>query len=35
VTAVGLFLAAAGLRRCAGGVQLERPQPRSGEDERA
>jgi hypothetical protein len=30
-----LFLVAAGLRRCAGGVQLERPQPRSGEDERA
>jgi len=30
-----LFLVAAGLCRRAGGVQLERPQPRSGEDERA
>ena len=31
----GSFSQLPGSRRCAGGVQLERPQPRSGEDERA
>ena len=35
LTVFGIFLEAAGLRRRAGGVLLERPQPRSGEDERA
>src|SRR6266705_1966470 len=35
LTVFRIFLAAAGSRRCVGGVKLERPQPRSGEDERA
>jgi len=32
---IGIFLAAAGSGCRVGGVLLERPQPRSGEDERA